>query len=271
MQRFDRATDRYFRLLDALDQAVIATDAGGVIIYWSAAAEKLYGWPTDDVLCKNILTVTPTDLSREKGSEIMRLLQNGEAWSGEFSVRGQTDKPFLASVTDVPLLGDGGTVSGVIGVSARSHLATGVRALLKRFAKACETVWPGQVIFDLTVPRNASLIAAEPHLIQLFSILLLRYAEALDEGASVEFKAGTAQDSPFAEFGLVNSNAPALYIRLDRSEERAMYSVLRNIPDSVRPRQYASALVRMVGGLLIEGAAPERANATHLFLPLRMS
>jgi len=271
MQSFDRATQQYFRLLEALDQAVIATDAAGAIIYWSAAAEKLYGWPAEDVLGRDVLTVTPSDISREKGSEIMRLLRNGEAWSGEFSVRARRNKTFVASVTDVPLLSADGSISGVIGVSGRSQIATGARALLKRFANACEKVWPRQVIFAETVPRGARLVAAEPHLIQLLAILLLRYAEALDEGAVVEFKAGTAEDSPFAAFGLINSGVAALYLRLDRREERATYSVLRNVRDPVRPRQYASALVRMVGGLLIEGAAPERTNATHLFLPLRKS
>ena len=32
MQSFDRATQQYFRLLEALDQAVIATDAAGAIV-----------------------------------------------------------------------------------------------------------------------------------------------------------------------------------------------------------------------------------------------
>jgi hypothetical protein len=60
-----------------------------------------------------------------------------------------------------------------------------------------------------------------------------------------------------------------VYICLDRKEERPVFSVLRNIPDPVRPRQYAPALVRMVGGLLIAGTAPERTTAMHLFLPMQ--
>ena len=266
---FDRTTERYFALLEALTQAVIATDTAGTIIHWGKAAEKLYGWRAAEVIGKDILEVTPADVSREEGSRIMTLLMSGEAWSGEFSVRGRTGAPFLASVTDVPLVDGGGDVVGVIGVSAPSQKATDLRSLLKRFAKACKKVWPRQFAFDTAVPRNARLSASEPHLVQLLSVLLLQYADALDRKMVVEFTARTAENSPFAEFGLVGAATPAVYIRLDRKEERPVFSVLRNIPDPVRPRQYAPALVRMVGGLLIAGTAPERTTAMHLFLPMQ--
>jgi PAS domain-containing protein len=32
------------RLLDAVGQAIIATNPQGTIIYWNRAAEELYGW-----------------------------------------------------------------------------------------------------------------------------------------------------------------------------------------------------------------------------------
>ena len=34
------------RLLDAVGQAIIATDLQGKIIYWNRAAKELYGWTT---------------------------------------------------------------------------------------------------------------------------------------------------------------------------------------------------------------------------------
>lgn len=267
VEHFDRTTERYFKLLEALRQAVITTDHSGTIIYWGPAAERLYGWSAHEVLGRDILEVTPTDLSRRRGTEIMQLLKSGEAWSGEFSVRGRTGKSFVASVTDVPLLGVDGALQGMVGVSAPARVTNDARSIMKRFAAACKKVWPRQIVVEIEVPRKVRLNASEPHLIQLLSILLLRYADALDGRGTVEFVAKTADDSPFAEFGLVNRPAAALYVRFDRHEDRATYSVLRNLPDAVQPRQYASALVRMVGGLLIAGTAPERMNAMHLFLP----
>ena len=38
------------RLLDAVGQAIIATDPQGKIVYWNRAAEKLYGWSAEEVM-----------------------------------------------------------------------------------------------------------------------------------------------------------------------------------------------------------------------------
>ena len=263
----DRTTDRYFQLLEALGQAVIVTDADGVIILWSPAAKALYGWRTEDVIGRNILEITPMEISRAQGAEIMQALARGELWSGEFQVRTRGGKPATASVTDIPLLDDGGTVAGVIGVSAVSAAPTKLRPLLKRFEAACDNVWPRQISFRVKVPAKATVPAAEPHMIQLLAVLVLLHADALDRGNGIEIIAGAADKSPFAEFGLAFAPS-ALYIRVDRRSERATYSVLRSLPLSSEPTKYASALVRMVGGMLISGTAPDAVNAMHLFLPL---
>lgn len=52
-------------LLRAIDQAVIATDLDGTIIFWNRFAEELYGWKSEEVLGQNILEVTPTAQSRD--------------------------------------------------------------------------------------------------------------------------------------------------------------------------------------------------------------
>ena len=263
----DRTTDRYFQLLAALGQAVIVTDPHGVILQWSAAAKALYGWRADEVIGRNVLEVTPMDVSRAQGAEIMQTLARGELWSGEFQVRTRRGKPAMARVTDIPLLDETGAVAGVVGVSALSPGPTKVRPLLKRLGSACDEVWPKQVTVKAEVPAKASLPAAEPHMIQLLAVLILLHADALDRGNAIEITAGPADQSPFADFGLAFAS-PALYIRIDRRNRHATYSVLRTLPISAEPTRYASGLVRMVGGMLISSAAPEGSNAMHLFLPL---
>lgn len=265
---FDRTTEQYFRFLDALEQAVIATDTAGVILRWSRAAEKLYGWPAREVIDRNILEVTPMELSRSQGAEIMLSLAGGEVWSGEFQVRNRKGKTFAASVTDVPLLGPSGAVAGVIGVSAVSRAPTKVRPLLRRFAAACEAIWPKQIAFDISIPAAASVAATGPHMTQLLALLLLLHADALDLGLKVKFLAGGAAHSPFADFGLAITSS-ALYIRIDRADASPTYSVLRSLPVTSEPTKYVSALVHTVGGMLVAGTSPERPSAMHLVLPLK--
>lgn len=113
-QQAERFQDR---LLDAVGQAIIATDLPGTIIYWNRQAESLYGWAAAEVLGRNILDVTPCPEMREKGAEIMDHLRAGQTWSGEFMVRRRDGTVFPAIVTDTPIHDEAGRLVGVIGVS----------------------------------------------------------------------------------------------------------------------------------------------------------
>src|SRR5258708_4129134 len=82
-------------ILDAIQQAVIATDLNGDITYWNRFAQALYGWKAEEVLGRNILDVTPTDVSRQTALEILDRLVKGETWAGEFWVRDKAGQAFL--------------------------------------------------------------------------------------------------------------------------------------------------------------------------------
>ena len=56
-------------LLDAVGQAVIATDLAGAITYWNRAAEQLYGWKAGEVLGRNVLEVTPSAARHGAGDD----------------------------------------------------------------------------------------------------------------------------------------------------------------------------------------------------------
>src|SRR3954452_24845293 len=106
------------RLLDAVEQAVIATDLEGRITYWNRFAEQLYGWPAPEVIGRNILEVTPGEAARGQAAEILSRLKAGESWSGEIVVRRRDGTPFVAMVTDSPILDRDGALVGVVGVSS---------------------------------------------------------------------------------------------------------------------------------------------------------
>jgi PAS domain-containing protein len=46
----DIGTQFKSRLLDAVGQALIATDRQRRVIYWNQAAERLYGWLAEEVM-----------------------------------------------------------------------------------------------------------------------------------------------------------------------------------------------------------------------------
>ncbi|HEX9862885.1 MAG TPA: PAS domain S-box protein [Candidatus Bathyarchaeia archaeon] len=105
------------RLLNAVGQAIIATDMNGNIIYWNDAAEQLYGWPEAEVLGRNVVEVTPAEASKEQAAKILGKLMAGESWSGEFVAKRRDGTSFLAIVTDTPITNDKGEIIGIIGIS----------------------------------------------------------------------------------------------------------------------------------------------------------
>src|ERR671910_687142 len=105
------------RLLDAVGQAIIATDLQGRIVYWNRAAEELYGWSKEEVMGRPIVEVTPSEELLERAEEIMSELSAGRSWSGELVVQRKNGSASPAMVTDTPVHDEQGNLAGIIGVS----------------------------------------------------------------------------------------------------------------------------------------------------------
>ena len=104
-------------LLNAVEQAVIATDLNGTVVYWNAFAESLYGWSAEEAIGSRIIDLTPADTSREEANEIFSRLQQGQSWSGELWLRKRDGALFPAMITDSPIVNDKNQLIGVVGVS----------------------------------------------------------------------------------------------------------------------------------------------------------
>ncbi len=105
------------QLLNAVQQAVVATDPDGRVMFWNKFAENLYGWTADEAIGKSITELTPAPFMRDHDAEIAARAAAGESWTGEFLVQGKGGKSFPALVTSAPVLDDKGTVLGLVGVS----------------------------------------------------------------------------------------------------------------------------------------------------------
>src|SRR6478735_6695253 len=103
-------------LFDALGSAVIATDLDGVIFYWNAAAEELYGHARSQMLGANVMDLLVPSESQVSAGEIMQQVLRGGRWTGEFRVRCADGSSRSVQITDSPLWQDG-EVMGVLGVA----------------------------------------------------------------------------------------------------------------------------------------------------------
>ncbi len=105
------------RLLDAVGEAVTATDRDGKVLYWNAFAERLYGWTAEEALGRDIQEVKPTALPEARSRQIIEAVADGQTWTGEVTVRARDGHEFPVLFSDSPILDDDGNVAGVIGTS----------------------------------------------------------------------------------------------------------------------------------------------------------
>ena len=103
-------------ILEALTAAVIVTDVQGRVFLWNRAAERLYGYPREQMLGASVLDLFVRLDDQEEASEIMVRVLAGETWSGEFPVRCADGTSRLVRITDAPVRVDGETVA-VVGIA----------------------------------------------------------------------------------------------------------------------------------------------------------
>ncbi|HEY8685454.1 MAG TPA: PAS domain S-box protein, partial [Chloroflexota bacterium] len=105
------------QLLDAVGQAVIATDPDGRIMYWNSAAAELYGYQADEVMGRDATFLLPDDVSRSLGQTVRSQLLTHGSWFGEYEVR-RRDGTVVPVFTTISTIGDtDGEALSVIGVS----------------------------------------------------------------------------------------------------------------------------------------------------------
>ena len=105
-------------LEEHVEQAVIATDALGSVVFWNRFASELYQWTKEEAIGKNIMELTPSEMTQEQGMEIMGKLMQGQHWKGFFGVQRKDSSKFIAHVTDTPILDNDDTLRFIVGVSA---------------------------------------------------------------------------------------------------------------------------------------------------------
>ena len=123
------------RLLDAVGQAIIATDLDGKVIYWNRAAQELYGWSSTEALGRDIMDLTPTLESASQAEEVMQALRQGESWTGEFAARHKDGSSIRVLVTNAPFMDEQGNLVGIIGVSSDVGILKNLEAQLRQSQK----------------------------------------------------------------------------------------------------------------------------------------
>ncbi len=104
------------QLLNTIEQSVIATDLGGIVIYWNRFAEQIYGWSAEEAIGRNVGKLIMPKTSIRQADEIMTQLRQDKSWTGELTVQRKDGTTFPAQITNSPIY-DKQTLIGIIGLS----------------------------------------------------------------------------------------------------------------------------------------------------------
>ena len=105
------------RLLDAVEQAVIATDVDGKIRFMNSFAEWLYGWLETEVTGSHLIELISAEGTQRETKEILSRIGHGDSWTGELEVRRKDMSEFSAMVTHSPIHNESGDLVGAVQVS----------------------------------------------------------------------------------------------------------------------------------------------------------
>ena len=159
------------QLLNAVEQAILAVDLTGRIIFWNRFAETLYGWTEDEAQGRNIAELLAAPLLMESARANIGQLRRGEGWSGEFLVQRRDGTTFMAHVSASLIQDDTTTLISIVAMSrdstAQQQLQEANRLLAEASARLASAVdYEAQLttLAQLAVPHLADWCAV--HLLQ---------------------------------------------------------------------------------------------------------
>lgn len=97
-------------LLDAIEQAVVATGVDGNVSYWNRYSESFFGWTEEEVLGRRLADVT--SVSAECGDDVLSPCGPNRGWGGEVRLVRRDGGGFPAYLTRSPI---GSTGAGPLG------------------------------------------------------------------------------------------------------------------------------------------------------------
>jgi PAS domain S-box-containing protein len=112
-------------MLANVRDAIIVTDAAGLVTYWNEQATRQFGWTAAEMIGRPLESrYSEPDLRRETRQSIRDLLA-GREWFGEYEDRRKDGSRIWIDAHETPIVDGSGAITGIISISrditARKH------------------------------------------------------------------------------------------------------------------------------------------------------
>ena len=254
-------------LLDAAEEAVVATDQDDRIVYWNRFAERLYGWTAEEAKSRHLQGLgifrsaagTPLDLPKECGE--------CTSWSGEIDAVRRDQSHFAAYVVCSPLnCGERGYVFVSVDISKLAAAVAAVEESEKKYSSLVENVPTG-----IFIVHQGRLAFANPKLAEITGYergdellgldpLSLVHEEDRAEIASIAAKRAAGTPVPEQhEYRLVTRTGEVRWVSVQGTliPYRGDFATLATLQD-VTDRRRMEAEVRRLSARLVTIQEEER-------------
>ena len=103
---------QFSAIVESSDDAIVSKDLNGVVRTWNPGAERLFGYPAEEIIGKPIATLIPPD-RRDEEVRILERLRNGERIDHYETVGQRKDGSLVEiSLTVSPIKGADGRING---------------------------------------------------------------------------------------------------------------------------------------------------------------